>query len=136
MDSLLHALERAAAAGLMPSGSAVLLAVSGGADSMALLAGSAQLKDRFGWRLSVGHVHHGWRGREADRDLAFVRDFARRLGLPFLGRHRDAREEARRLRVSPESGARHARYAALHEMACELGCASIATAHQREDRIE
>lgn len=136
MDDLLSSLELAADAELMPRGSAVLLAVSGGADSMALLVGSAELAERIGWRLAVGHVHHLWRGREADRDLAFVRDFARRLGLPFASRHRDAREEARRLRLSPESGARHARYAALHELALELGCVRIATAHQREDRIE
>lgn len=136
MDPLLFALESAARDGLMPPGTSVLLAVSGGADSMALLAGSAELKNRTGWHLAVGHVHHLWRGREADRDLAFVRDFARRLGLPFASRHRDAREEARRLRLSPESGARYARYEALHDMARELGCASIATAHQREDCIE
>ena len=103
---------------------------------MALLAGAAELETQLGWRLAVGHVHHGWRGQEADRDLIFVRDSARRLGLAFASRRRDAREEARRLRLSPESGARHARYAALHEMARELGCFLIATAHQREDRIE
>ena len=136
MERLLSALESAADAGLMPRGSAILLAVSGGADSLALLAGSSELKNRLGWRLAVGHVHHGWRGKEADRDLLFVRDLARRLGLPFASRHRDAREESRRLGLSPESGARYARYAALHEMAIELGCASMATAHQREDRIE
>lgn len=129
-------LETAAASGLMPSGSSILLAVSGGADSMAMLVGAAQLADRFGWKLAVGHVHHEWRGRDADRDLAFVRDVARRLGLPFASRSRDAREEARRLRLSPEAGARHARYAALHELARELDCSVIATAHQRDDRIE
>jgi tRNA(Ile)-lysidine synthase len=136
MDPVLDALERAAETALMPSGSSVLLAVSGGADSMALLVGAAEVAPRAGWRLAVGHMHHGWREREADRDLAFVRDFARRLRLPFASRNRDAREEARRLKLSPEAGARHARYAALHEMAKEVECSAIATAHQREDRIE
>jgi tRNA(Ile)-lysidine synthase len=84
----------------------------------------------------VGHVHHGWRGREADRDLAFVREHARRIGLPFFFRRRDAREEARALGLSPEAGARHARYAALKEMAVEAGAERIVTAHQRDDRLE
>ena len=136
MDPVLEALETAARDGLMPPGAAILLAVSGGADSMALAAGAAQLAARTGWRLAVAHVHHGWRGREADRDLAFVSDWARRMDLPFAGRRRDARAEARRFGLSPEAGARHARYEALHEMARELGCAVIATAHQRDDRIE
>jgi tRNA(Ile)-lysidine synthase len=103
---------------------------------MAMLAGAAELADDLRWRLTVGHVHHGWRGRDADKDLAFVGDFARRLGLPFASRRRDARGEARRLGLSPEAGARHARYAALHELARELECSLIATAHQREDCIE
>lgn len=106
---------------------------------MALLTGAAELAPRLQWRLCVGHVHHGWRAREADRDLAFVAEWSRRLGLPFASRRRDARSEARRLGLSPEAGARHARYAALHEMALELcpgGAISIATAHQRDDRIE
>ena len=103
---------------------------------MALLFGAAEAAPCHGWRLAVGHVHHGWRGREADRDLSFVRDHARRLGLSFLYRRRDARGEARALRLSPEAGARHARYAALHEMAAEAGCDLVATAHQRDDRLE
>jgi len=72
------ALARAARTGLLPPRGTVLLAVSGGADSLALLHAAALSAHSFGWRLAVGHVHHGWRGREADRDLAFVRDHARR----------------------------------------------------------
>jgi tRNA(Ile)-lysidine synthase len=136
MDAVLEALRKAAGGGLMPPGSAVLLAVSGGADSMALLAGACQVVPETGWLLSVGHVHHGWRGREADRDEAFVRDSARRLGLPFASRRRDARAEAGSLGLSPEAGARHARYEALLELSRELSCGLVATAHQRDDRVE
>ncbi len=114
----------------------MLLAVSGGADSMGLLHAAAESADELGWRLAVGHVHHGWRGLDADRDLAFVAEHARRLALPFLHRRGEARRAARDLRLSPESGARHVRYAALHEMAAEARAVRIATAHHRDDALE
>ncbi|MGH9317906.1 MAG: tRNA lysidine(34) synthetase TilS [Thermoanaerobaculia bacterium] len=136
MDPVLAALRKAADTGLVPPGGALLLAVSGGADSMALLYGAAEAAAATDWRLSVGHVHHGLRGREADRDRAFVAGHARRLGLPFFHRLCDARGEARRRKLSPESAARLVRYEALAEMACEARATWIATAHQREDRIE
>jgi len=136
MDPVISALDRAAETALVPPGQTVLLAVSGGADSMALLYGAAEAAPAHGWRLAVGHVHHGWRGREADRDLAFVREHARRLELPFFFRRRDARREALTLKLSPEAGARHARYSALREIADEAAADLIATAHQRDDRVE
>ncbi len=131
-----RALRGAVDADLLPAGASILLAVSGGADSLALLYAAAAMAPEQRWRLSVGHVHHGWRDRDADRDLAFVAGHARRLGLPFHGRRRDARAEARRHRLSPEAGARQARYEALAEIAREAGAARIATAHQREDALE
>jgi tRNA(Ile)-lysidine synthase len=136
MDAVTEALARAADRGLMPRDSSILLAVSGGADSTALLYAAAELLPAMGWSLSVAHVHHGWRGREADRDLLFVASHARRRGLPFFQRRRDARADARKLGLSPEAGARRVRYEALLEMAREAGASRIATAHQREDRIE
>lgn len=136
MDPVTSALTGAAGNRLLPPGATVLLAVSGGADSTALLYGAAELVGETGWILSVAHVHHGWRGREADRDLLFVAGHARRLGLPFFSRRRDARADSRRLGLSPEAGARQMRYEALLEMAAEAGARRIATAHQRDDRIE
>jgi len=136
MESVTGALRSASETGLIPPGSSVLLAVSGGADSMALLYGASEAASETGWRLSVGHVHHGWRKREGDRDLAFVSEHARRLGLPFFSRRCDARRAARELRLSPEAGARHVRYAALAEMAAEAGAGIVATAHQQADAVE
>jgi tRNA(Ile)-lysidine synthase len=136
MDPVLDALGSAARGELMPRGAAVLLAVSGGADSMALLHGAAELASAAEWHLGVAHVHHGWRRREADRDLQFVREHSGRLHLPFFWRRRDARAEARALKLSPEAGARHVRYEALAEMAREFGASRIATAHQWDDRVE
>jgi tRNA(Ile)-lysidine synthase len=136
MDPVLAALRRAADDGLIPRGGSVLLAVSGGADSMALLYGAAEVAKETGWRLSIGHVHHGWREREADRDLAFVAGHGRRLGLPSFSLRRDAAAVARELGLSPEAGAREIRYAALFEMAREAGASIVATAHQSDDAVE
>jgi tRNA(Ile)-lysidine synthase len=136
MDVVTAALRQAAESGLMPPAAAVLLAVSGGADSTALLHAAAETARATGWRLSVGHVHHGWRRREADRDLAFVGEHARRLRLPFHSCRRDARAEAKRLKLSPEAGARQVRYEALREMAAEAGAELVATAHHGNDRLE
>ena len=74
MDPVRIALEEAVSRGLLPRGSTILLAVSGGADSLALLYGACETAPAASWRLAVGHVHHGWRGREADRDAAFVEE--------------------------------------------------------------
>ncbi len=136
MGPLLHALSRSEEAGLLPREGSILLAVSGGADSLSLLHAAAELAPRFQWRLTVGHVHHGWRARDADLDLAFVSDHARRLGLRFLSRRADARAASRVQGLSPEAGARHVRYAALQEMRREAGAGRIATAHQAGDVLE
>jgi len=136
MARVVVAQARAAEKGLIPPGSSVLLAVSGGADSMALFCGCLEVGRTADWKLAVAHVHHGLRGREADRDLAFVRDQARRAGLPFFFRRCDAAHAARVLGISREAGARHVRYEALHEMAKEAGADLIAVAHQKEDVAE
>jgi tRNA(Ile)-lysidine synthase len=136
VPSPVDSLHAAAREGLIPGGADLLLAVSGGADSLALLYASHEAAAETGWRLAVGHVHHGWRGREADRDLEFVAEHARRAGLPFLCRRRDARAESQRLKVSPEAGARAVRYAALADMAREAGASLVATAHQADDVLE
>jgi tRNA(Ile)-lysidine synthase len=136
VDPVLAALRRAVESELLPRGGSILLAVSGGPDSMALFHGCRELADALEWTLTVGHVHHGLRGREADRDLAFVRDHCRRLGLTFLLRRVDAAGHARALGLSPEAAARHVRYAALAGMARACRADRIAVAHQADDVAE
>lgn len=109
--------------------SPVLVAASGGADSMALLHALLAL----GQRVGAAHVHHGLRGAEADRDEAFVAAQCSALGVPF----RAARVAARqRDGDSPEARARRLRYRALEELRAAGGFAHLATAHHMDDQAE
>jgi tRNA(Ile)-lysidine synthase len=107
----------------------VLVAVSGGADSAALLSTLVSI----GQRVGVAHVHHGLRAEAADADLEFVRARARDLGVPFHGAHVDA---ARRDGRSPEARARALRYAALERVRSGGGYLHVATAHTLDDQAE
>jgi tRNA(Ile)-lysidine synthase len=107
----------------------VLVAVSGGADSLALLHALVAI----GQRLGVAHVHHGLRGDEADGDLEWVASCARALGVPFHAARVDA---SRRDRRSPEARARQLRYAALEELRADFGYTCVATAHTLDDQAE
>lgn len=136
MSSTLHdagLLLRALEAGYRRAGatnSGVLLAVSGGADSTALLLGSARLAGALGLRLEVACLDHGLRP-EAKAEVAGVAELAARLGLPFHTR-------ALALEAAPalEERARQARYSALEEIRAGRGLEWIATAHTASDQAE
>lgn len=114
-------------------GDLVLVAVSGGPDSVALLDVLADLAPRLDVRLSVIHVHHGLRD-DADRDAEMARAHAERRGLPF---HLE-RVEVRR--TPPweglEAEARRVRLAALEAHADVIGASHIATGHTADDQAE
>jgi len=114
----------------------MLLAVSGGPDSMALLHGAAQLvaSEARGWKLSVAHLDHALRDDSAD-DAAFVADAADSLGLVVDVRRTDVSALARGGGLSLEEAGRSARYAFLQELAGERD-ALIATAHTADDAAE
>jgi tRNA(Ile)-lysidine synthase len=113
-----------------------VLAVSGGADSMALLHGAAELvrASRRAWRLSVAHLDHGLRDDSAD-DATFVTDVARDLELPSDVRRTDVAALAADRGVSLEEAGREARYAFLAELA-ERDDGLVATAHTLDDAAE
>lgn len=118
---------------LMPHGAAVIAAVSGGADSMALLFFLEELRKEYQLTLWAAHINHGLRGAEADRDEALVRDTCGRLGIPLHVLHADVAQEAERSGEGLEECGRRVRYAYLESLDND---ACIATAHTLDDQLE
>lgn len=114
----------------------LLLAVSGGADSMALLEAAALWAKASGAFLAVGHVDHGLRGRASTADAAFVRRAAARHGLAFRLARAPVRAFARREGRGLEESARLLRYRTLAAMARALRCGGVVTAHTLNDQAE
>lgn len=112
---------------MVQPGDTVMCAVSGGADSMALLWALYLLQDKLEIRLSAAHFNHGLRGEESDRDEAFVRDFCDGYQIPFCCEHGSVTAGKKGL----EAAARDARYAFLKSLP-----GKIATAHTADDNAE
>ncbi|MCC7207304.1 MAG: tRNA lysidine(34) synthetase TilS [Anaerolineae bacterium] len=114
----------------------VVVAVSGGADSVALLHILLQLQDEFAIRLHVATLDHGLRGPDGAADVNFVRDLAAAWGVPVTAGAADVRRLANEAKLGIEAAARRARYAFLARVAAEQGAWRIATGHQRDDQAE
>lgn len=121
-------------------GQILLVAVSGGRDSVVLLDALHRLAPEHDLALVVGHVDHGLRGDASTADHEFVASLARQAGLPFASRRVDPEAARRdlhsRARPTLEEAARSLRRAALLAMADEAGAAAIATAHHLGDQAE
>lgn len=121
---------------LFGPGEGILVAVSGGPDSVALLCCLSELGGEWGLDLTVGHVNHQLRGNESDEDEAFVAGLARRLDIPFVSRRVDVRARASAGGDSVEMAARDLRRRALAEMASERGASRVALGHTADDQAE
>ncbi len=117
-------------------GETVLVALSGGCDSVALLLCLQELRDALWIRLAAAHVNHGIRGAEADRDQAFAEELCRRLDIPLAVFREDVPALAKARHESLEEAARRCRYRCLAEAAERFGAAAVATAHHRDDQSE
>ena len=122
---------------LLPADRRLLLAVSGGPDSTALLLILARLAKNLRLSLGVAHFDHGLRGTDAAaRDEAFVRDLACALDVPLFSGAGDVRALARSQRRSLEDAARYARYDFLASAAAREGFSAVATGHTASDQAE
>lgn len=117
-------------------GDRVLVGVSGGPDSVALLHVLWVLSEELGIVLHVAHLNHMLRGEAADEDAAYVSDLAGRLGLPVTVESRDVAAIAREERVSLELAAREARYEFYREVARSTGATRVALGHHAGDQAE
>ncbi|MBQ4338358.1 MAG: tRNA lysidine(34) synthetase TilS [Clostridia bacterium] len=118
---------------LLPEGSHVTVALSGGADSMALLYSLLMLRDELKLEISAAHVNHGLRGDDADRDEAFVREQCEKLGVRLEVLRADVGALAKESGESIEECGRRIRY----DFFASLGQGRItATAHNLNDRAE
>lgn len=121
---------------LLDPGDGVVAAVSGGADSVAMLLALNLLREELGIDLRVLHVNHGLRGEESDRDEALVAETAGRLGIPGEAVRIDLKAEAGEDKRSLQELAREVRYRKLEEAAERWGFSRIAVGHNADDQVE
>lgn len=121
---------------LLRPGMRLAVAVSGGADSVALLRALVEAAPEIGLVLSVAHVHHGIRGADADADAEFVAGLAADHGLAFYRKDVDAPAAARENRETLEEAARNLRYAWFRELLASGVADAVATAHTLDDQAE
>ena len=120
---------------MLSPGQTVVCAVSGGADSVAMLHILCSLREALGVTVSAAHFNHRLRGAESDRDEAFVREVCARLGLPLRVFHAAELEaEAGKPRAG-EDWARRLRYACFERVLAD-GIDAVATAHTGSDQAE
>ena len=110
----------------------VLVALSGGADSVVLL----HVLKRLGYNICAAHINHMIRGEEALRDEVFAVDLCKELEIPLRVYQKNCPEYAKSANLSLESAARILRYEALEEASAIFGCQKIATAHTENDNLE
>lgn len=121
---------------MVQNGEALLVAVSGGADSVALVYILLELAPKYSLRMAIAHLNHCLRQSESDRDEKFVAGLAKHLGLPFYVGREDVRRYQEQYRLSPEDAARQVRYGFYDAIATKYGYRKIAVGHHGDDNAE
>ncbi len=120
---------------MISRGECVILSVSGGPDSVALLHAIAQLAPEWDLSLHVFHLDHGLRGEESAADARYVSALAEQLSVPATVTTLEP-GELKRLPGSLQANARKRRYQELHALAAQLGATKVATGHTQDDQAE
>jgi tRNA(Ile)-lysidine synthase len=121
---------------LLQPGEHVLIAISGGADSVALLHALLNLKTKWGLKLHLAHLNHMFRAKAAEMDAEFVRGLAQEKNLTYTIESFDVPAYQRRHKLSPQAAARKIRYQFLNRVAEKIGAHKIALGHTADDQVE
>jgi len=121
---------------LFAPGERVLIAVSGGPDSLSLLHVLWSERQARGLRVEAAHLDHGLRGEESAAEATWVADWCAARGIPCHAGRADVARLAKARKRSKQEAARTARYAFLEETAAAIGATKIATGHTQDDQVE
>ena len=121
---------------MLQSGDLVVVAVSGGPDSVALCHLLHRLQHSLKVELVVAHVHHGLRGAEADQDALFVQNLSHQFGLPVVEQRLEVHSWQKEHGGSLQMAARALRYQCLHQVMAEKGANKLALGHNADDQAE
>ncbi len=121
---------------LLKQGEGVVVAVSGGPDSMALLHLLFALSNSYGWSIVAAHADHGFRGEESAEEASFVMSTAAAWGIPCFVTRLDMPAYLQQHGGNPQAVSRERRYAFLRDMAIQVGATSIVLAHHADDQAE
>ena len=114
----------------------LLVAVSGGPDSVCLLHVLVKIQDELGIRLHVAHLNHQLRGADSEGDAQYVAELANHLGIAATIERRDVKSYQAQQRLSLEEAAREVRYTFLAEVARSTGASRAAVGHITDDHVE
>lgn len=114
----------------------VLVAFSGGADSVCLLYCLKNLEEKFGFKVFAAHLNHGIRGEAADRDEEFSRKFCEKIGVECITSKCNVREYAKYRNISEELAGREMRYSFFFEIMKEKNITKLAVGHHLDDQAE
>lgn len=114
----------------------ILIGLSGGPDSMALLYVLLEIREEMDFDIFIAHVNHGVRGKEALEDEKFVKSLADRLGLPCFIKNVNMNEYAKEHKLSSEEAGRELRYSFFRDILSNIGGGKIAVAHNKNDQAE
>jgi len=121
---------------MLRSGDTVLVAVSGGPDSVALLHAMIAIRPDWSLRLAVAHLNHGLRKGPAEREAAFVKTLSESYGLSCEIGFEDVKPFSKKRHLSIQEGAREARYRFFRKVAAKFDAQKIALGHQADDNAE
>lgn len=123
---------------LLLPGETIVIGVSGGVDSIGLLHILTRLNEQYhyDWKLHVVHLNHGFRGKEADEDAAYVQEMCHTLGVICHSYYRDMPTLMKESGLGAQVASREVRYQLFIDTALEVGASKVAVAHHADDQVE